>query len=251
MLRASQMKEQVARDGTAWAVMLALVARKNARLEAAVKRSFSPSSAQRSALEHLESERGRIARELHAGAGQPLAGIKLNLELLDSLGMPPEAADALARMRNLTDAALGQVRAVSHRLHPPDWQDRPVDQALKDLIRDSGIQSRCRTTVLIEPLPFELPLFARTALYRCAQECLSNITRHSGATSVRFELSVLPGWAQLRVSDNGVGMPADAATRGIGLKAIREHAEAAEGVVSVSTGPNGSTLTIGIPASEK
>ena len=246
-----QIEKQAARDGAAWAVMLATVANGNVRLKAAVDHAFESRSPRRSVLEQLESERGRIARELHAGAGQPLAGIKLNLELLDSSGLRPEAAEILARMRSLTDAALAQIRAVSHRLHPPDWQARPVDQALKDLICDSGIQSRCRTTVLIEPLALDLPMFAKTALYRCAQECLSNIIRHSGATTVRFELSLLPGWVQLRVSDNGVGMPADAATRGIGLKAIREHAEAADGVVHVSTSPTGATLTIAIPAPEE
>lgn len=232
--------------------MMATFANKNVRLEAAVKRSFPVSSARRSIVEHLERERGRIARELHAGAGQPLAGIKLNLETLESLtrDMTAEAAETFARVRGLTDAALAQIRAVSHRLHPPEWQDHPIDQALRDVIRESGIEVKCRTTVAIDRAEFDVPLFARTAIYRCAQECLSNVTRHSGADAVRFELSLRPGWAQLRVSDNGKGMPADAATRGIGLMAIREHAEAADGVVNIASGPNGTTVTVGIPTSE-
>src|SRR5665213_1159498 len=71
-------------NGPAWAEMLARIADKNIRLGAALERVRDrPRASRRALIEEIERERGRIARELHAGAGQPLAGIKLNLDLLD------------------------------------------------------------------------------------------------------------------------------------------------------------------------
>jgi two-component system NarL family sensor kinase len=134
-------------------------------------------------MAELERERSRIARELHAGAGQPLAGIKVNLELLDgcSASMPEWARFALSRVRILTDAALEQVRAVSHWLHPPEWQDLTTAQALRKLLEASGIAYRFETAIDLAPMPKEPGPAVKVALYRCAQECIANIFRHSEA----------------------------------------------------------------------
>src|ERR1700710_343471 len=115
-------------DHRAWAEMLAGFVEKNAKLSNVVAK-LCPVRSGPALLTELERERSRIARELHAGAGQPLAGIKLHLELLDECTSAiPESADTAAaratigRLQTLADQALSQVRAVSHRLHPPEWQ---------------------------------------------------------------------------------------------------------------------------------
>src|SRR5580658_8136461 len=167
-------------DYRAWSEMLAGVAEKNARLSDLVAKRCPPRS-RAALLTELERERSRIARELHAGAGQPLAGIKLHLEILEqnAAGLPDAARDTIGRLHTLADQALGQVRAVSHRLHPPDWQEMPIEQALDLLLDTSGLSGSCRLARDFRPLPEEPSHSMKVQIYRCAQECISNIIRHS------------------------------------------------------------------------
>src|SRR5579871_2078436 len=94
----------------AWADILSMIGEKNSRLydlleRDRLSRSCAPRTPGRVIIEELERERSRIARELHAGAGQPLAGIKMNLEMLDdySRSLPDSARATLGRLRTLAD----------------------------------------------------------------------------------------------------------------------------------------------------
>jgi two-component system NarL family sensor kinase len=240
----------------AWVEMLARIGGKHARLSslAGALPNRRPGS---SLIEEIEKERGRIARELHAGAGQPLAGIKINLESVDQLflsmpqSIPAEVREAIARIHHLTDAALSQVRAVSHRLHPPHWQLLSVVDALRLLVNESGVTRKCATELTLGPLPIEPSHTAKVVLYRCAQECISNVLRHSGAS--RFALTLIPAASAIHmiISDNGCGVPADAATRGgIGLASIREHVRAVEGRFGISSTSEGTTIQVSLPLME-
>ncbi|HKD08547.1 MAG TPA: sensor histidine kinase [Bryobacteraceae bacterium] len=201
-------------------------------------------------MDAVEQERARIARELHAGAGQPLAAIKLNLELLEawSQSMPADTFAAVERLKQLADVALEQIRSVSHRLHPPRWQELRIEDALRDLIDRSGIAARCDVSIDIQPLPFDPPLPVKVTLYRCAQESLSNVLRHAGASRFGLRLEIRTDRLSLRVSDNGRGFIASRTSHsGIGLKAIRENVKALGGFVRISTGLGGTTILVGLP----
>jgi len=242
------------RDSAAWAEMLARVALGNDRLGAVVRRSAKRTAGRKTVVEELERERGRIARELHAGAGQPLAGMALNLDLLEGCcgSLPMEARNALLRMRQLTEAALGQVRAVSHRLHPPDWQQLTIEAALRRLVTQTGLATRCETLVEIAPLPTEPPHSVKVTLYRCAQECISNVLRHSAATRFHLRLAMRGRWLELRITDNGKGFSSSSgAPPGIGLQSIQEHAKVVNGVVYIKSGPGGTTITVAVPFTEE
>lgn len=242
--------------------MLARVAGANCRLHEALAGQPDRGDRGRSLLAELERERSRIARELHAGAGQPLAGIKLNLELLgDSVpSMPGAAQEALSRLRVLTDAALDQVRAVSHRLHPPEWQDLTTEDALRKLVESSGLTERFATVVDIGHLAREPGHAAKVALYRCAQECIANIFRHSRANRVEFQLFAEGDQVKLRVADNGKGIATGSGDGGIGLQAIREHVALLGGTVGIFSSPSngtldhshagGTTITVSLPLAD-
>jgi two-component system sensor histidine kinase UhpB len=240
--------------------MLSMIGQKNSRLHALLMRDAIPRIASsrnsarnsgRTIVHELERERSRIARELHAGAGQPLAGIKLNLEMLgDCAAVLPQAGrDALARLQTLTSQALEQVRAVSHRLHPPDWQGLTTEDALRYLVQSSGLTSRLEVEIDIRKLPVEPSHTTKIAIYRCAQECISNVSRHSGAT--RFALSLVPAgpMVELHLEDNGRGFPRDSSYsgKGIGLVAIREHTLALGGLCDISSGANGVLIRVQLP----
>ena len=249
---------------TAWADILSMIGEKNSRLydlleNDLVTRTSGQRSPGRTIIEELERERSRIARELHAGAGQPLAGIKMNLETLDNCSsiLPPAGRDALVRLQTLADQALQQVRAVSHSLHPPDWQALGAADALRTLVQSSGLGARLQVELCIQPLPEEPSHAVRIALYRCAQECISNVTRHSAATHLLISLtpfgsdSAQPG-IELRVEDNGRGFPAEPppTVKGIGLQAMREHATNLGGSCDIASSPEGVCVCVRLPLAQ-
>jgi signal transduction histidine kinase len=203
--------------------------------------------------DEIERERSQIARELHAGAGQPLAGIRLNLELLreSAADLPPAGQEALRRLQDLTDQSLEQIRAVSHRLHPPRWQGLATHDALQRLIDSSGLSTRMELTTDLGQLPEEPAQAIKIALYRCAQECLSNVARHSGATHLRVTLRTVAHGVELVFNDNGVGLTGSQESRGIGLEAIEEHAASLGGFVRMSGGSRGTTVLIHLPLAEE
>ena len=241
--------------------MLSGFAEKNARLTAFVDKNRAVRSGP-SLLAELEKERSRIARELHAGAGQPLAGIKLHLEILnectaqlpDSIWQNPvqgeSAREAIGRLQTLAEQALGQVRALSHRLHPPEWQQKTLVEALESLLESSGLGGRLVLRGDFQPLPEEPSHAVKVQMYRCAQECLSNVIRHSGATEAIVELSAEDRRLLLTVTDNGHGFDITAKSSGIGLKAIEENAASMGGTASIASAPNGTKIRVSLPFSE-
>jgi signal transduction histidine kinase len=240
--------------------MLARIGGKHARLSRFAG-TLQDRERGRSTVEEIERERGRIAREIHAGAGQPLAGIKICLEPLDELfrsfpqSIPQrigdEARQAVARIHYLTDEALSQVRAVSHRLHPPRWQELEVLEALRLLVNESGITRKCATSLTLGPLPVEPSHAVKVVLYRCVQECISNVLRHSGASQFSLSLTVEGGSIRMSVRDNGRGITPDALKRGgIGLASIRRHARSVGGICRISSELVGTTIQISVPLAE-
>jgi signal transduction histidine kinase len=195
-----------------------------------------------------------MARELHAGAGQPRAGLKLTLDMLDdcSAVLPEAGRQALARLQTLAEQALEQVRAVSHSLHPPDWQGLNTGDALRYLVKSSGLTGRLEVEMDIQPLPTEPSHAVKVAIYRCAQECISNVARHSGATRFSLSLKANGPMVELRLEDNGRGFTLEPASAGqgiggIGLVAIREHTAALGGVCDISSGGGGVRICVQLP----
>jgi signal transduction histidine kinase len=259
-------------DTIAWAEMLSSIGQRNSQLYGLVSRSPLAGNAgihdrpsidvnkdknknphrgvANAVMQELERERTRIARDLHAGAGQPLAGIKLNLEMLDHCAtiLPETGRAALARLQSLTQQALDQVRAVSHKLHPPEWQLLSTEEALRRLLRASGLMERIQVLLDIQPLAKEPSHSVKIAIYRCAQECVSNVARHSGATDLRVSLQAQGPVVELTIEDNGCGFREDKGSdSGIGLTAIRDYAAALGGTCDITSSPRGVKVIVQLP----
>ena len=207
------------------------------------------------AIRQIELERQRLGRDLHTGVGQTLAAVRLQLELIGAAMPlpPPKVKQSLETIAMLNASALEQVRAVSKRLHPPEWQRLTLEEAVRQLWALSGIAERFSGELKIEPLPREPVVEVKALLYRTVQETLSNVARHSKATRVDVELRVEGERVVLRVTDNGVGFdvahlwaaPASVAG-GIGLRSVRDQAAEAGGKFDMESGPLGTKLVVSV-----
>ncbi|HEX3747738.1 MAG TPA: histidine kinase [Bryobacteraceae bacterium] len=209
-----------------------------------------------SAVRQVEKERERLGRELHTGVGQLLVAIRLQLEVIATqLPAPPAPVQqALDRIGALANDAGEQVRALSRRLHPPEWQRLTLEAAIRQLWESSGVPQRFQATLTIEVLPREPEQEAKVLVYRATQEALTNLVRHARANRVEASLAERAGNVILRIGDNGVGFDTVALlngpaklTQGIGLRSIREQATSLGGQLRMESGANGTVLELSVP----
>jgi len=228
--------------------------------DALVARSGSSRSIGAVVMEALETERTRIARELHSGTGQTLAGIKVNIELMTRRApdVPEPIRIGLDRIRSLADQALSEIRAVSQRLHPPDWQRLNLIEAIEWLWITSGIPEKFHATLELRPLESEIPDAVRFTIYRAAQEGLTNVLRHSGATELKLQLGRRGNQIHLALQDNGKGFDVEELLhgvlnpdlRGIGLRAMRDEVLLLGGEFQLNSSGDGTRLAITLPMAE-
>ena len=194
----------------------------------------------RRALQAQEAERLRIARGLHDEVGQVLTGVLLQL---DSLATAGEGRDAdIVETKQAVRGALEEVRRIARELRPEMLEQLGLVSALTELSRrftdQSGIPVR---PSFAEGLP-RLSDASELAVYRVAQESLTNVARHAGASAVEVSLQPGAGSVVLRVSDNGRGIPENADMNGHGgLRGMRERALLVGGALAVKPARGGGT----------
>jgi two-component system sensor histidine kinase UhpB len=168
-----------------------------------------------------EAERLRIARELHDELGQTLTAVALRAEHTAGQG-GPERRD-LAELAEVIQQSLQDVRRISRELRPEALDELGLVNALIALCSRVAEQSGLRIQRRLEgPLP-ELEPDVELAIYRIAQEALTNAMRHSNATEATVSLAREKGALVLIVADNGQGLP-EHVTEGGGLTGMRERA---------------------------
>ena len=200
-----------------------------------------------------EEERGRVARELHDGISQILVGVKYALDIARRRLATGDARaeQALERGQENLSGAIQEVRRISRDLRPGMLDDLGLGPALKALTEDfharTGIDTRFETVVFRNRIDQE----GRIALYRIAQEALTNIERHSGATRVEMDLRGHRRGATLRVSDNGCGIAPEEGTGrpGIGLRNMQERMDQLGGSLRVLSSRSGTVIEAQIPLS--
>ncbi|MET4102073.1 two-component system NarL family sensor kinase [Roseovarius sp. MBR-78] len=200
-----------------------------------------------------EEERGRVARELHDGISQILVGVRYALETARRrlAAGDARAEDTLTRGAAHLSTAIQEVRRISRDLRPGALDDLGLGPALKALAEDfgrrTGIATRFDTVVFRNRLDEE----AKIALYRVAQEALTNIERHSGATRVHIDLRGHAGGGTLRITDNGCGLDAGQARPGagggIGLRNMQERIEQIDGRLVIRSSPQGTEIEATVP----
>ena len=189
-----------------------------------------------------EEERRRLRRDLHDGLGPQLASQVLGLEAVaQHIPTDPEKAQSLlGSLKRQAQEAILDVRRLVYDLRPPALDDLGLIGAL----RQSA--SRYETGILHfrfnvpEKLP-ELPAAVETAVYRIAQEAMTNVVRHAKASRCTVSLFCQDGYVILEVRDNGIGLPKQHRI-GVGLQAMKERTTELNGDYVLEALLDGGTL---------
>ena len=204
-------------------------------------------------LELQDSERRRIARELHDSVGQYLAGLKINLCQLET-GARIDAPKLIRGTIELTECAIQEVRTISHLLHPPLLEELGFLSAARWYVDEYGKRSQINVSLRIDEPIERLPREIEIALFRVLQESLTNVYRHAAAQSVDVSIVCHAGHVSLVVSDDGKGIPEEVLTRfrggaasGIGLAGMRERLAEFGGEIRVDSSSDGTTVEALIP----
>ncbi|MCS6865901.1 MAG: GAF domain-containing sensor histidine kinase [Gemmataceae bacterium] len=226
---------------------MAAVAVENARLWRSLEESNRQLQAMSAAnAQRLEDERRHIARELHDETGQALIAIKLSLQAVAGL-VPAELSDLRAELdllrQQVNDAAV-RIRELSRQLRPPTLDHCGLSAALQQLADDFGRRTGIRVQLFADEPTRRFPPPVETAVYRIAQEALTNTAKHAAAQNVRLTLSHSARHLQLIITDDGCGFDPTAVTGGLGLLGMRERVDMLGGEFQVQSGPCGTTINV-------
>jgi signal transduction histidine kinase len=199
-------------------------------------------------VEAQESERRRLARELHDETGQALTSILLGLKGLEEKLSADDSRAAVADLRELVVSTLQDVRRLAVELRPTALDDFGLVAALERLTESFAEQSRIpvdfQSTLPAQRLPEEV----ETALYRIVQESLTNVVKHAQASRVSVLLTRKNGAVAAVVEDDGRGFdPAEVADGGFGLIGMRERVTALGGRLELESGESGTTIAAEVP----
>jgi len=208
----------------------------------------------RQVVKSQEDERAHLSRELHDSTSQTLVSIKLLLESamaqLDRAKTPQPAQ--LAKALDRLGGALHEVRNISHRLRPAVLDVLGLPAALEHLGQEFSEHSRLSFSIRVRGEQRRLPDEVNTVLFRVAQESLTNIEKHAGATQVRLRLVFHDGGLRMRLIDDGLGFDVPKIRvdprRGIGLRNMRERVESIGGSFSIVSRPGQTQVLAEIPA---
>jgi PAS domain S-box-containing protein len=196
-------------------------------------------------LEAQETERRRIARELHDDLNQSLALLAVEIDAL--VQTPPASrAELAARMGEVAAQVKDLSTAVhdlSHELHPSKLEHLGLVASVRALCRDVSLAHGLEVTFTHFPDPGTVPPETSHCLYRLVQEALRNVVKHSGCRHASVDLSATAGAIHLSVEDDGVGFDPGPGghTGGLGLVSMRERLHLIGGTIAIDSRPGEGT----------
>jgi signal transduction histidine kinase len=201
----------------------------------------------------IESERKRIALEIHDELGQSLTSLKMEMHFLNQqvkeIDSPTKSFEVNERIEDLShqiDATIQTVRRIATDLRPPILDDLGLVAAIEwqtqEFERLTGIS--CILSANVENI--EINSEFTIAIFRIFQEALTNITRHAKANTISIDLSKLDQKLILRVEDDGEGISSDGKSNKhpLGILGMRERARLIGGKLDVIKGPENGTIVL-------
>ena len=212
-------------------------------------------------LEVQESERRRIATDLHDVLGQSLTVIKLFLDesvMLLAANEPSSAAQSLEQVRLKVKDAFGELRSVAMNLRPAIIDDLGILATLSWFFRE--FETACQDMNVEKFFSIHedsIPVPLKIIIFRIIQEATHNIVKHANASRIRVTLEKSGGAIHLSISDNGNGFDPAAAGKsrpfgkGLGLLSMKERAELSGGTYVMESRPGqGTRINVSWPLSE-
>ncbi len=199
-------------------------------------------------LGEQETERARIARELHDDINQQLAILSIELDELRSDPLQVHTAELVSRAQETTQSISTSVRELSHRLHPSKLRLIGLVAAVDNLRRDLS-PPHLPIAFCHRDVPAAIDQNIALCVFRVAQEALGNAVKHSEAGHIWVDLTGGPSCVALTITDDGKGFDANGPSNpGLGLISMRERVESVGGVLEIdSTLASGTRLTVTVP----
>ncbi len=207
-----------------------------------------------------EEERRHIARELHDDLGQRLSGMKLNIEVLEDAipATEKKTLSKLAQLKLQIDKMIAEIRRLSSNLHPSVLDDFGLVIAIQLLCKEFEGQQRLK--IIFQSTDNQMKRYhpnTEIAIYRIAQEALSNIAKHAEASTATVQLHHNHRTVSLMIEDNGKGFDIEdtrarkGSDRGLGLLSMKERSEGLNGIFHIeSSGNAGTKIFVEIPLSQ-
>ena len=192
-------------------------------------------------IDGLETERTRMARELHDGVANGLLGVTLKLQ---GVRNPDEMRAVLKDIESLRN----EVRTLSHGLMPPEFTKHNLAEILDfyvDGLKEPKVTYSAGDSDVWDSLSEDVSL----EVFRIAQECISNALTHSNADSIKVRLAIAAdnSAGTLIVEDNGTAVESAFNTHGIGIRVMQERAKAIGGSIDIQKNTNGTSVSLRFP----
>ncbi|HEU4388978.1 MAG TPA: two-component regulator propeller domain-containing protein [Blastocatellia bacterium] len=218
----------------------------------AVQEAFS-----RQLIASQESERKRIAAELHDGLGQDLLVIKNWAHLAKRFLEPgSRAGEPLGEIESAVSSSIAEVREIAYNLRPYHLDEIGLTEAIQSMIERVAGSSSVQFQANLDSIDGLLPSEHEMSLYRVIQECINNVVKHSHATIANISIHRNTHELVVRIEDNGKGFDVEQASHnkehGFGLMGISERVRLLGGSDSIQSVPGiGTTVTITLQVPEK
>ena len=190
-----------------------------------------------------ESERKRIAEDLHDELGSDLATIKINLERL------PVAKEKISAVMRMLDKASDDVRNISHNLMPPEFANTKLDEFLSTFYRQLSAEGTIRFDFHYSGTNNKFSKEDELMMYRILMELTNNIIKHAAANEATIQVINYDDYVEIMAEDNGKGISMNNSD-GIGLKNIKSRVDFLRGTLKIDSNEHGTTIMIQIPYKE-
>ncbi|MEI9808085.1 MAG: histidine kinase [Bacteroidota bacterium] len=233
----------------AWSQYKRYKLRKEAQLQAEIMKQQE--LATKAVIEAEEEERQRIARDLHDSIGQMMSAAKMNLSAFESEATfdNEEQRLSLEKIIRLVDDSCKEVRHVSHNMMPNALLKNSLASAIRDFI-DKMDNKALQVHLYTEGLDERMDSSIETVFYRVIQECVNNVIKHSGATTLDISIIRDNDGISATIEDNGKGFDTGDKQKfdGIGLKNIITRVEYLKGTAEFDSSPGkGTAISLHVP----
>jgi len=204
-----------------------------------------------------DEERRRLARELHDGTTQNLIAVAMNMASIHKRALPQEQrTELLEDSIRLIQQSIGELRTISHLLHPPLLDELGLPVTLRSYVDGFSARSGISVAVVLDPNLGRLNRDIELAVFRVVQESLANVHRHSHSDTASILLCREHAHIRLEISDAGTGISpeivsgTERGTAGVGIAGMRERVRLLGGRLEVRSGNTGTVIWTLIPLME-